>query len=257
MGRFDGYLLCADVDGTVAEGKNVPEINREKIAYFQREGGIFVFSTGRTPGYAENTLNIAPNGPCICDNGATVYDPETMRVLWHFPLDGAGMLLEWIAEKNVSSVYLRFTDGTVEEPTSDGVRDYLAHTTGDLLKVLCRFETAEDAIAFRDEGRETFGPRFDIHRSWNKGVEIVSPLGGKGNGVKCVKSILGDRAAIAVAIGDYENDLSMILAADRSFAPQNACPQVLAAAHRVVCACKDGAIGEVIDILDAELGGTL
>ncbi len=255
MGRFDGYLICADVDGTVAMGKEVPLRNREKIAYFQREGGIFVFSTGRTPGYAEETLQITPNGPCICDNGATIYEPETMRILWHFPLDGAGPLLEWVSGKAVASTYLRFTDARNEYPTGRVVEEYAAHTSGDLLKVLCRFETAEEAIAFRDEGRKIFGPRYDIHRSWDRGVEVVSPLSGKGNGVKHLKALLGEKAKVAVAVGDYENDLTMILAADRSFAPANACPEVLAAAQTRLCRCEEGAIGELIDLLDAEIGG--
>ncbi|MBQ1272136.1 MAG: HAD hydrolase family protein, partial [Clostridia bacterium] len=64
MGRFDGILICSDVDGTLAEGKNIPEKNLEALRYFQSEGGLFTLATGRPAGY-ESVLGVPLNAPVI------------------------------------------------------------------------------------------------------------------------------------------------------------------------------------------------
>ena len=63
MGKFDGILLCTDLDGTLfsSDGSLSAE-NKEAIEYFKREGGYFTFITGRLPHYSNNAYeNIIPN----------------------------------------------------------------------------------------------------------------------------------------------------------------------------------------------------
>ncbi|MBQ1283660.1 MAG: HAD hydrolase family protein [Clostridia bacterium] len=45
--KFDGYLICSDHDGTVAEWGELLQVNIEAIKYFQDNGGIFTVATGR------------------------------------------------------------------------------------------------------------------------------------------------------------------------------------------------------------------
>ena len=50
MGKFDGILICTDLDGTLYRNdKTVSKENREAIEYFKNEGGYFTFITGRMP----------------------------------------------------------------------------------------------------------------------------------------------------------------------------------------------------------------
>ena len=48
MGRYDGYLILADYDGTLADrsGRVSPE-NVEAIRAFQQQGGFFTIASGR------------------------------------------------------------------------------------------------------------------------------------------------------------------------------------------------------------------
>ena len=40
MGKFDGILICTDLDGTLYRNdKTVSDENREAIKYFKSEGG--------------------------------------------------------------------------------------------------------------------------------------------------------------------------------------------------------------------------
>ncbi len=257
MGRFDGYLICSDIDGTFASGIEVPPRNLEAIRRFQSQGGMFTLVTGRQAGYeAEFPLRL--NCLMVTENGARIYDPETGRTLWTFPLDGCGRLLEWLDScpllPEKALCHLCFTD--VRYPVSPGavVSEVFGHTTGELLKIVCTgFGDEGAALEFLASAKETFGDRYNVNRSWPTGVEFISPLAGKGPCLKHLKTILGERVHTVAAIGDYENDLSMLLAADRSFAPSNACPQVLQAADRVLCHCTEGAVGELIEILEKEL----
>ena len=84
MGKFDGILLCTDLDGTLYRNdKTVSRENREAIEYFKREGGCFTFITGRLPYYAQDAYRAAsPNVPFGCVNGGGVYDGEAKRYVW-------------------------------------------------------------------------------------------------------------------------------------------------------------------------------
>lgn len=253
MGRFDGVLICSDIDGTLAHGKDVPPRNLEAIRYFQAEGGIFTLATGRYAGYPDG-LPVTVNGPLITENGARIYDPVLGRTLWKFPLDGSGPLWEWIDAQSVPYVALRFTDGPVITESGRVVQTILDHPAEqELLQIICGgFPSEREALAFRDEARNVFGARYDIRRSWETGVEFISPLGGKGNCLSCLRSILGDKIRTFIAVGDYENDLSMLRRADRAFTPANACGEVLATGFPVLCDCTEGAVGALIELLDSE-----
>jgi hydroxymethylpyrimidine pyrophosphatase-like HAD family hydrolase len=245
MGRFDGVLICSDVDGTFAYGKEVPEANLKAIEEFQAEGGRFTLVTGRVAGY-HSTFPLRFNAPVVSENGTRISDEGSGRSLWTMPLDGCGQLLEWLDRQNGSLVHLYFEDGSLAVPFGEVADTVCGHRTGDLLKIVCGgFSSEESAVAFRDAARARFGSRYDVHRSWSTGVEFISPLGGKGNSLRFLRQICEDVHTV-VAVGDYENDLSMFEAADRSFAPANACAEVLAAADETVCPCKEGAIAAVI-----------
>lgn len=258
MNRFDGILICSDIDGTLAFRREIPQRNLDAIAYFQSRGGRFTVATGRNFRYLERLPALTVNAPIITENGARIFDPELGRTLWEFPLDSSEILLEWIDAQNVPKVCLGFTDEYVEGVSGSVLEAVLSHKTGELLQVICGwFDSEEDAIAFRDKARETFGMRYDICRSWNNGVEFISPLGGKGNCLRCIKTILSPEIKTVIAVGDFENDAALLRSADRGFAPSNACPETLEEAEGILCHFQQGAVAELIDRLDEEYEGGL
>lgn len=89
MGKFDGYLLCTDLDGTLLRNdKSVSSENLEAIEYFKREGGRFTFITGRMPYYVSNIYNcVKPNAPFGCCNGGGLYDHMKQEYIWKQPIE--------------------------------------------------------------------------------------------------------------------------------------------------------------------------
>lgn len=76
MGKFTGYLICTDCDGTLTyEPGKVSEENAQAIRYFQQEGGVFTLATGRFPDHAELFQDkIQMNAPMVSLNGTLLYD---------------------------------------------------------------------------------------------------------------------------------------------------------------------------------------
>ena len=84
MGKFDGMLICTDLDGTLLKkDKTISQENLDAIEYFKNEGGYFTFVTGRMPFFVSYVLNaIKPNAPFGCVNGAGLYDEAKGDYVW-------------------------------------------------------------------------------------------------------------------------------------------------------------------------------
>jgi hydroxymethylpyrimidine pyrophosphatase-like HAD family hydrolase len=96
-------------------------------------------------------------------------------------------------------------------------------------------------------------PDFSVFRSWVNGIEVQSLKADKGKGARMLASLLGD-VRLLVCAGDYENDISMVEAADIGYAVAGAHPALKAVADRITTRdCLDGAIAEMIYELDREL----
>ena len=71
----------------------------------------------------------------------------------------------------------------------------------------------------------------------------------KGSAVKILRDLIGDINTV-VAVGDYENDISMIKYADFGYATANAADFVKAVADRITVANREHAIAAIINELD-------
>ena len=72
----------------------------------------------------------------------------------------------------------------------------------------------------------------------------------KGGMVLRLADLLGVAQKDLYCAGDHLNDIPMLDVAAIGFAPANSVPDVLSCGAQIVCHCKDGAIADIIDILD-------
>jgi HAD superfamily hydrolase (TIGR01484 family) len=99
MGKFNGILICTDLDGTLLKNDGtISTENLNAIEYFKQEGGIFTFITGRMPFFVSHIHNaINPNAPFGCINGGGLYDYNEKKYIWTAPMaEGVNVLIEHI-----------------------------------------------------------------------------------------------------------------------------------------------------------------
>ncbi len=252
MGKYEGFLLCADFDGTFAlPGAALSAENLDAVKRFQDGGGLFTIASGRPiPFIRELTRSFEVNAPIIALNGTVVCDPDTFAPLHEHPmgedvlpvLDQAarrgfcGRMALW----NATELHNRWTE-------DDGVLpgEYFARLPRPWYKAVLVQDDAA-TLALRDWFHLCWGDRFTGSRSWPQGFEIQALGAGKGAALRWIREYLGSRVHTAVGAGDFENDISLIRDADIGYAVANALPEVRAAADRVTVANTGHAIAAII-----------
>ena len=273
MGKFDGILLCSDIDGTLLTKDGLPEENVTAIKYFQENGGRFTLCTGRLFDFLDKYSDVlVPNAPFIAMNGTLIVDKTTDAVLFEcsLELDPGKAVTETLTELSYITAAFVFPGGhsTMVRRTEDGsfeircgeemvpikgadeLNEIFGYPERKIYKMVFRVDTEQS-----DEGKAAIKKKFSdfsVFRSWVNGIELQSPLADKGKSARRLAELLGD-VKLLVCAGDYENDLSMIEEADIGYAVANAHPSVIAAADRVTKrTCREGAIAEIIEDLDKE-----
>ena len=249
MGRFDGILICSDLDGTFWRGgKENGSI--EAVKYFIKNGGSFCIATGRSVSHLkENGLYNIANVPCCLLNGSKIYDYKREAVLkesfLRYTVEEFLNSIKDYAEKVLdfecfSEENTHFDHSCIPKSILE-IRPY---------KMLCRFEEVEYADEFKENVLKLdFFKNSYISKSWNLGVEFNPIDATKGSAVEFIKKHLGN-IHTSIGIGDYENDLTLITDSDIGVAVGNAVPALKKAADFIVKTCEEGSIRDLIEKIE-------
>ncbi len=257
MQKYKGYLICTDIDGTLVNSNGeISEKNLGAIKRFQQEGGLFTVATGRVADYVLK-FPFVPNAPVIGVNGTVILDLDSNEVIRDFPLScGYDDVVEYI-DKNYSGMirnYEVYTPGDsicIEDRPVAAIVEMFKSSK--VYKFLFRFFNPEDAVAMNRDLDEKFGDWFLFDRSWPLGVEMHIKNSGKGHCVKLLKEEMCPGIHTAIAIGDFENDITMIQFADIGFATGNAPDSVKKHADRIAPSNDHDAISYVINSIFVQM----
>ena len=269
MTDFSRYIIATDLDGTfLGENGKFVARNIEAVQRFQAGGGLFTFSTGRVHLNIRNALGdprLLLNAPCVMSNGAYLYDffegvPKEETLM------DAALVRELITYVKHAYPLLQFrvstpTDLRVESTDGYLARDVLLYDVGsvqvspalgwstdDWYKIVFRGEP-EEMQALRADLAARFGDRLTLTASASRLLEAQSPVVNKAFGLEKLRRLCGaDR--ILIACGDYENDIEMLQAADIAICPENAMDRVKEICRRTLCHCRDGLMGDIVDLLE-------
>ncbi len=116
------------------------------------------------------------------------------------------------------------------------------------------FRGEPDAIrTVRPVVEATFGDAFEYNTSSPRLYELQVKGCTKASGLAFLRDYLSDKehghAIRTVAVGDQENDLPMLRAADVAACPANAIPEVQAVADHRLCHCDEGCIADLVERL--------
>ena len=270
MKKFEGILFCTDLDGTLfTSDKTVSKENLDAIEYFKSEGGLFTFITGRMPSTSKAIYDtIKPNAPFGCVNGAGIYDGVAQKYLWSMPLPDSAMEIVKDVEKNFEYIGIQVnTENSIYfyKDNSAMVRfrrltgapyiSYESINAGErVLKTIFADEDENklfEVIKFLNAHKNAND--FDFIRSERTLYEILPKGASKGNALEKMAELLNIDMRRTIAVGDYNNDISMIKKAGMGFAVENAIPEVKAAADRITVNNNDSVIAKIIDELDKKI----
>ena len=267
MGKFDGILMCTDLDGTLfKKDKTISEENVRAIEYFKSEGGYFTFITGRMPMYVPYVYNtINPNAPFGCINGGGIYDHRKEKYVYTVELDRRALTLVDAVDRELPMIGIQVNsfekvyfnkdnEAMIHFRKETGAPNYRCHYRAieePLAKVVFGENDEDNILALAKLLSEhELADEFDFIRSDKNLYEILPKGISKGNVLMKMCDILSIDPKRSVAVGDYDNDVSMIKAAGLGIAVSNATETVKAVADAITVSNEEHAIAKIIYDLD-------
>ncbi|NLL47290.1 MAG: HAD family phosphatase [Firmicutes bacterium] len=259
-------LIASDVDDTLlCRNAQVSAKNQDAIRQAVEAGITFTLATGRmfqaTVPFAKS-LGLAPEQPLICYNGALIRRVSG-EVIYEQPLpaDVSSLVVEY-GQSRGWTINAYFDDELYVSTLNQEVIDYAEHVrvkvtpVGDLLKFiedgpkklskLMIISEPQDTLERIEELRPLVGDRCQLLRSRPKFIEITNREAHKGNALLWLAKSLGLDASQVLAIGDSQNDLTMIQMAGVGVAVANAGQEVQAAADHVVARHEEDGVAQAI-----------
>lgn len=258
-------MVFSDMDGTLLKSASeLSEKNIEMVGKAVDQGVEFVICTGRGVYGVERFLEklnlLGRPGYVICQNGATVYNLENMEmVLKHsFSSDDLRPVVEIAREEGVE-VYLYDDRTFVAEKVTPQVEAYcrVMHADMRILPDGLEYEgyftkcllsgSYEQLDTVRKKVEPLIAGKLNHFFSGPQYLEFVKTGVSKGRALQETAEKAGVPLAEVIAIGDSENDLSMIQAAGLGVAVANAQEHVKAAADYVTeTTCEQDAVADVL-----------
>lgn len=268
MGKFDGILICTDLDGTLLRNdKSVSDENREAIEYFKSEGGFFTFVTGRMPFYVADAYNKAvPNAPIGCVNGGGAYDMERGEYVYttELPREAFKLIDAVVAEIPDIGVQISSFNNAYFSIDSTAMMHFRRVTR--VPNLVRHWYDVEEPIAKvifgdEDEGKlmraaeimnaHPLADSYSFIRSERTLYEILPKGVNKGSCIPVIASAVGTTPRLTVGVGDYDNDIGLLRTAGVGVAVANARESVKAVADYVTVSNEEHAIAKIIrDIED-------
>ena len=267
---FSDVLLTVDYDRTLTGPDSVvPERNWEAIRYFTENGGTFTINTGRSTTTMRDLLYTFPaNAPLLLYNGSAQWDkdhlinPQVIDVDMWTMLDEVGanfpeMNLEIQAMDNhylidprpeFAALYAKMNWGWAPAEHGKEYGPFIKFASyGPVRKaVLADMFTCDEADNARFDQldafiRERWGEKVEVFRAAPRIIDVHAKGVSKGAAALALKEKLGKK--ILVCVGDADNDITMLDAADYPFCPAES---VVADRYPNVCNCAEGAVADVI-----------
>lgn len=266
MKKFDGIVLCSDVDGTLIDEENkVPKENIEAIEYFRSQGGRFLIATGRVVEAVYPILDgLTLDFPCICHNGGSLFDFNEDRYIDTIELSKG-------AKEGIDEALAKEPSLGVEIMTDKGIyvlkQNHATKRHIEYEKITARYvdtpdeidakwikilfaeeENVIDRLSCKMEGSSLFN-KYSVMRTHNYYYEIFNKSAGKGNMLRRLCEMYKIDLKNLAVIGDNENDLSMLYIAGIKGVSGNAPENVKKQADIVTCTNCEGAVAEFISKL--------
>lgn len=255
-------LLACDMDGTLFRSDlKISQRVQEAIGAAQRAGVHVVLATGRMPAAAKPFVELLHlSGPQIYYNGALVSTPQGDQI-FHLPVEPpvAQSVVEY-ARRSEMHVNAYVGDTIyVDRLTQEAEFTHQLNRVdpvpvGDLVSFLERAPTKLVIVRLPrvEEGliprlARQFDGKLSVSSSVPQYCEMINPEVDKGKALRALAERLGLGMDRVAAIGDGDNDLTLLRAAGVSYAMGNGTERLKALATHVVGSVEDDGVAQAIE----------
>ncbi|MCF7926456.1 MAG: Cof-type HAD-IIB family hydrolase [Candidatus Izimaplasma sp.] len=234
-------LVISDMDGTLlTDDHTITDENLEAIALLKTKSIPFIIATGRPYQLVKAYINnYGLNTLFILNNGAEIYDAKTDKVLYEATLKDTVVekILTYAKDNKLDrliythdAIYSNDSarkrqfeqwNQVLDEKSKIIVKDIAAYPKGTPVNKLMLVE--EDPVAYQTfkETIKTMGD-FEVVSSKSTFIDINPKNVTKGNALKKWLKQSNDVPKNMLALGDQENDLSLLRVAHKKVAMKNA-----------------------------------
>ena len=254
-------IVASDLDGTLLnKEQTISEENLRAISQMNRLGVEFVPTTGRSMNEVDPLLISSPDiRYIITSNGAVVFDKNIGKpILTHYiPRDDVRLILETLRPYNVFIVvheggktYFDKNKYNPEFLNKCGIDEYFGFIisqhaealedfesfllSSDEMEMIALFFELNDGASSCKQIFEDSGRLCAAHSNANY-LEVYSSDAGKGKTLVAFANMLGVDIAGVIAIGDSNNDSTMIEVAGLGLAVANASDALKELADQTIC----------------------
>ncbi|GIW09364.1 MAG: hydrolase [Dehalococcoidia bacterium] len=265
-------MLAVDLDGTLIGTDLVlrPAV-RQAIRALLEAGVRVVLATGRMYCSARPFAQaLGLRDPLICYQGALIREVTgAERVLRERPVPLAlARAITRFAQAHDLTLHLYFDDRAYTARATPNSAYYAAlnriavEEVGDLLPLLRRRPTKlviisgpEGAAAIAAALAERWGQQAQVVLSHPRFAEVTARGVAKGSALRWLAGRLGIPRSQIVAIGDQQNDCSLLAAAGYAVAVGNAAPELKAMAHLIAPPVSEDGVAWAVRQLFRGVGG--
>lgn len=257
-------LITCDLDGTLFDNKK--NISKENIATIKNlKITKFVVASGRP---IEGIIPVikalgleTSNNYSICYNGAIVIENDTKSIIYKKYIDGYTVKLIYKEAIRLGVNFHAFMeDGTLitnEKNPYTQVEEKINHLDARVVDILsiddnalflkCMMVSSEEQL---DRIRQLINPTIakltTINRSSKIFLEFLNNEASKGMALLFLANYLNIDLSETMAIGDADNDKSMLLKAKEAVAMENSFPEILAIASYITASNEHSGVSKAI-----------
>ena len=262
-------LIASDLDDTLLDQNS--QLSAENIRAIREvlaQGYIFTLATGRMFQSAApfaRQLGLPVDQPIICYNGALI-KRLSGEIIYEKPLPSelAAAIADY-GQKKGWTINAYYQDELYVPVRNRHVEDYMqeaqveARVVGDLvnfirdgnksLSKLLVIGPPQEMPGRNAELNSLFGSQVKLVSSRDKYIEVTSPTAHKGEALVWLANQLGVQASEVMAIGDGNNDLTMIEMVGFGVAVANAAPKVKENARYHTSANYENGVAKILSEL--------
>jgi Cof subfamily protein (haloacid dehalogenase superfamily) len=275
-------LIALDLDGTLLNSrKEIAPRTREALTAARERGIITVIATGRTPHSALHFSRQIGGGPVICCNGAGVLDSSGSYLAKRgIPQAPLVHLLKLAAEIGIMTECYTTNGIRLDRPLQQA-RSFYRYIRPrvrliDALRGLARMWSVNHVRPVRNIVRwaeqpglptvlkamavgtevglallarriETEIPGLEVTSSGSDNLEMTAAGVNKGSGLQQLAAHLKIPREAIIAMGDSDNDMTMIRYAGLGVAMGNAAEEVKQVADRITATCDEHGVAKIIE----------